>query len=204
MVRLLRHMALSSVFVWLCDCNLVPFSSSVTSLVTSLVRLVVQFPLYHLSSLNDAHSLQCTSSEYMCVWLARRTPGEEAGDRAQLFLSSKAVFRTLRLLHHLQRMPPPASRSAILRLLNASRHTACPCHGCSTTGAAMGPLQAVMNLRKYAAPVEASNKEYAFEVRMFVVLRKNGRSPEVPKRLVGFCCEFALWRWGDQGGGDGF
>src|SRR5258706_4524768 len=91
------------------------------------------------------------------------TRSQVAGDRLR-HPHPRWVFRTLGHFHHLQRMTPPVSRSAVLRLLNASRHTACPCHGCSTAHAATGSLHAVMNLRKYAAPVEASKKETAFEV----------------------------------------
>ena len=112
---------------------------------------------------------------------------------------SKAVCSHLGVPHHLQRMPPPASRSAILRLLNASRHTACPCHGCSTARTATGSLQAVMNLRKYATPVEAS-KEYAFEVCSLCA--RHMQVTETASR--GLCCEFALRRWGNQRGWNGF
>jgi hypothetical protein len=159
-------MAFPSVFVWLCDCNLVQFSS--------LVRFVVQFLLYHSSGLpvwmTRIYVLP-PYSEYTCVGLhhlasckLQETRGRQvAFNKARDLGFSKAVFRTLGHFHHLRRMSPPASRSAILRLLNASRHTTCPCHGCSTPRPATGSLQAVMNLRKYAAPVEAS-KEYAFEV----------------------------------------
>ncbi|KDQ64499.1 hypothetical protein JAAARDRAFT_28128 [Jaapia argillacea MUCL 33604] len=59
-------------------------------------------------------------------------------------------------------MPPPAPRNAILRLMNASRHTACPCHGCSS-GLGHG-LLALNQLRKFATPVQTVEKEYAFEV----------------------------------------
>ena len=94
----------------------------------------------------------------------------EAGDR----IRGPSVFRTLGHFHHIRRMSPPASRNAVLRLLNASRHTACPCHGCSSTaGGAAGSLQAIMNLRKYAAPVKASKKEYAFEVFILFCARLN-------------------------------
>ena len=62
-----------------------------------------------------------------------------------------------------------------------------------------------MNLRKYAAPVEASKKEYAFEVLMFFLsARPNADDWSCDIAALGFCCEFALWRWGDQRGGDGF
>ncbi|KZT12773.1 alcohol dehydrogenase [Laetiporus sulphureus 93-53] len=61
--------------------------------------------------------------------------------------------------------PPPASRSAIKRLLYAAQHSACPCHGCRT-GGSHSPMQAISQMRKFATPVEAHpvEKEYAFEV----------------------------------------
>jgi len=55
-------MALSSVFVWLCDCNLVQFSP--------LVRLVVQFHLYRSSGLPVWMTriyVLLPYSEYTCV-----------------------------------------------------------------------------------------------------------------------------------------
>ncbi|KAI0068714.1 iron-containing alcohol dehydrogenase 1 [Artomyces pyxidatus] len=58
-------------------------------------------------------------------------------------------------------MSPLASRNAILRLMNASQHTACPCHGCRPGGHAH---QAITHMRKLATPVNAVEKEYAFEV----------------------------------------
>lgn len=62
----------------------------------------------------------------------------------------------------LQMAPAPASRSAILRLMNASRHVACPCHSCSGSRNAVG---GVMNtFRKFATPIDLPTKEYAFEV----------------------------------------
>jgi hypothetical protein len=57
--------------------------------------------------------------------------------------------------------PPPAARSSILRLMNASRHVACPCHTCSGSGNPAGMLH---NFRKFATPVDLPTKEYAFEV----------------------------------------
>lgn len=61
--------------------------------------------------------------------------------------------------------PPPASRSAIRRLLSASQHTVCPCHGCRT-GGSHSPLQALNHMRKLATPGSVPvQKEYAFEVR---------------------------------------
>ncbi|KIM25870.1 hypothetical protein M408DRAFT_330877 [Serendipita vermifera MAFF 305830] len=61
-------------------------------------------------------------------------------------------------------MPPsPATRSSIMRLMNASRHVACPCHTCSGgSGNAVGGL--LHNFRKFATPVDIPSKEYAFEI----------------------------------------
>ncbi|EIW76109.1 alcohol dehydrogenase [Coniophora puteana RWD-64-598 SS2] len=62
-------------------------------------------------------------------------------------------------------MPPPASRNAIVRLINASQHTACPCHGCRAASQAYNHGAAALNqLRKYATPTNTVEKEYAFEV----------------------------------------
>jgi len=53
------------------------------------------------------------------------------------------------------------SRAAILRLINASQHSSCPCHGSHVTHNA----HVIANqLRKLATPVERVDKEYAFEV----------------------------------------
>jgi hypothetical protein len=53
------------------------------------------------------------------------------------------------------------SRAAILRLINASQHSTCPCHGSHTSHNA----HVVYNqLRRLATPVEKVDKEYAFEV----------------------------------------
>lgn len=53
------------------------------------------------------------------------------------------------------------SRAAILRLINASQHSSCPCHGSYTSHNA----HMVYNqLRRLATPVEKVDKEYAFEV----------------------------------------
>lgn len=61
-------------------------------------------------------------------------------------------------------MPLSPSRNAILRLINASQHTACPCHGCRN--AAPYAHHAIQQLRRgMASPVDAVQKEYAFEVR---------------------------------------
>ncbi|EMD40675.1 hypothetical protein CERSUDRAFT_111255 [Gelatoporia subvermispora B] len=58
-----------------------------------------------------------------------------------------------------------ASRNAIKRLMYATQHSACPCHGC-TSGGIHRSLDAVNQLRRFATPVDALpvEKEYAFEV----------------------------------------
>ncbi|THH19769.1 hypothetical protein EW146_g1451 [Bondarzewia mesenterica] len=59
-------------------------------------------------------------------------------------------------------MSSPASRNAILRLMNAAQHTACPCHGCRA--AAGHAYQTIQHMRKLATPVNVVEKEYAFEL----------------------------------------
>ncbi|KAF8559112.1 alcohol dehydrogenase [Imleria badia] len=55
-----------------------------------------------------------------------------------------------------------ATRSAILRLINqTAQHPACPCHRCSSHP---HPVAALTQLRQFATPVHAVEKEYAFEV----------------------------------------
>ncbi|KAJ7507806.1 alcohol dehydrogenase [Mycena galericulata] len=54
-----------------------------------------------------------------------------------------------------------ASRSAISRLINASQHSTCPCHGSHHASAQPGSLS---QLRRLATPVNVQKKEYAFEV----------------------------------------
>ncbi|KAH8106149.1 alcohol dehydrogenase [Cristinia sonorae] len=63
-------------------------------------------------------------------------------------------------------MAPQASRGAIKRLMAATQHAACPCHGCRTGGSHGAALNAINQMRKLATPVEAPpiDKEYAFEV----------------------------------------
>ncbi|KIJ20018.1 alcohol dehydrogenase [Paxillus involutus ATCC 200175] len=64
-------------------------------------------------------------------------------------------------------MSPTATRSSILRLINASQHSACPCHGCRSTTHAQAHAHGSMalnQLRKFATPVTTVEKEYAFEV----------------------------------------
>ncbi|KAJ6613448.1 alcohol dehydrogenase [Mycena sp. CBHHK59/15] len=54
-----------------------------------------------------------------------------------------------------------ASRSAISRLINASQHTTCPCHG---SHHAVSHPNTLSQLRRFATPVHTVQKEYAFEV----------------------------------------
>ncbi|KAF5331640.1 hypothetical protein D9611_007673 [Ephemerocybe angulata] len=56
-----------------------------------------------------------------------------------------------------------ASRNTILRLINASQHTSCPCHGAHAAAHhPHGQVQAINQLRHFATPVP--EREYAFEV----------------------------------------
>lgn len=58
---------------------------------------------------------------------------------------------------------PATTGSAILRLISlAAQHPACPCHRCSSPH----PHGALHQLRQFATPVHAVQKEYAFEVRL--------------------------------------
>ncbi|KAG6814177.1 hypothetical protein H0H92_000853 [Tricholoma furcatifolium] len=57
-----------------------------------------------------------------------------------------------------------ASRNSILRLINASQHTSCPCHSSSHSHSHTGQLNALTQLRSFATPVNTVEKEYAFEV----------------------------------------
>ncbi|KAI5120672.1 hypothetical protein M0805_006961 [Coniferiporia weirii] len=59
-------------------------------------------------------------------------------------------------------MSVAAKRNLIHRLINASQHTACPCHGCRSATVGQGGI--VNQLRKLATPVDVVQKEYAFEV----------------------------------------
>ncbi|PPR06973.1 hypothetical protein CVT26_004293 [Gymnopilus dilepis] len=53
-----------------------------------------------------------------------------------------------------------ASRNSILRLINASQHSACPCHGCRPQGHPASQLQSINQLRSFATPVAASNLRF--------------------------------------------
>ncbi|KAJ7890804.1 alcohol dehydrogenase [Mycena leptocephala] len=55
-----------------------------------------------------------------------------------------------------------ASRSVISRLINASQHSTCPCHGAHHAQSHPGVLG---QLRRFATPLKTVQKEYAFEVR---------------------------------------
>ncbi|PPQ98511.1 hypothetical protein CVT24_004002 [Panaeolus cyanescens] len=57
-----------------------------------------------------------------------------------------------------------ASRNSILRLINASQHSSCPCHGCRPQVSTPNQLQSINQLRNFATPVHKVEKEYAFEV----------------------------------------
>uniref|UniRef100_A0A8H8CLN5 hydroxyacid-oxoacid transhydrogenase n=1 Tax=Psilocybe cubensis TaxID=181762 RepID=A0A8H8CLN5_PSICU len=57
-----------------------------------------------------------------------------------------------------------ASRNTILRLINASQSSVCPCHGCRPAVTPASQLQSINQLRSFATPVQAVEKEYAFEV----------------------------------------
>lgn len=59
-----------------------------------------------------------------------------------------------------------ASRNSILRLINASQHSACPCHGCRPSVHPTSQLQTLNHLRNFATPVNTVEKEYAFEVHL--------------------------------------
>ena len=75
--------------------------------------------------------------------------------------SRPGTARTPRTVSSLFIMAPVPSRAAILRLINASRHTSCPCHGSHVSHNA----HAIANqLRRLAIPVDKVEKEYAFEV----------------------------------------
>ncbi|PFH52721.1 hypothetical protein AMATHDRAFT_188781 [Amanita thiersii Skay4041] len=56
-----------------------------------------------------------------------------------------------------------ASRNTILRLINASQYSVCPCHGVRHPHP-HGQLQAISQLRNLATPIHTVEKEYAFEV----------------------------------------
>ena len=60
-----------------------------------------------------------------------------------------------------------ASRNSILRLINASQHSVCPCHSCRPSVHANGQLQAINHLRNFATPITTVEKEYAFEARVY-------------------------------------
>ncbi|KAF5388190.1 hypothetical protein D9615_000409 [Tricholomella constricta] len=76
-----------------------------------------------------------------------------------------------------------ASRSSIFRLINASQHTACPCHSPSHTHSHSGQLNALSQLRTFATPVNAVEKEYAFEVAASNLRFGDGVTAEVGKDL---------------------
>ena len=82
-----------------------------------------------------------------------------------------------------------ASRNSILRLINASQNSACPCHGCRPQVSAVSQLQSINQLRNFATPVN-TEKEYAFEVcsEHLIVLKISSDALVAGSRL-----QFALW-----------
>lgn len=84
-------------------------------------------------------------------------------------------------------MAPVPSRAAIFRLINASQHTSCPCHGSHVSHNAY----AIANqLRRLAIPVDKVEKEYAFEVFCaFLALHSHNCNLG-----LGCCIQSSLWR----------
>ncbi|KAJ7638810.1 iron-containing alcohol dehydrogenase-domain containing protein [Roridomyces roridus] len=74
-----------------------------------------------------------------------------------------------------------ASRGTISRLINASQHSCCPCHGAHH--AAAHPAVPSL-LRRFASPVNLSQKEYAFEVAASNLRFGTGVTREVGYDLV--------------------
>ncbi|KAJ8509331.1 hypothetical protein ONZ45_g8505 [Pleurotus djamor] len=72
-----------------------------------------------------------------------------------------------------------ASRNSILRLINASQHTACPCHGGHAPHSHAQHAHALGRLRQFATPVNTVEKEYAFEVAASNLRFGNGVTAEV-------------------------
>ncbi|CAK5262718.1 unnamed protein product [Mycena citricolor] len=76
-----------------------------------------------------------------------------------------------------------AARSTIARLINAAQHTACPCHGGAHHHGMHHP--GVLNqLRRFASPVDAVKKEYAFEVAASNLRFGDGVTQEVGMDLA--------------------
>jgi len=83
-----------------------------------------------------------------------------------------------------------ATRDTILRLINASQHSICPCHGhTALRGHPNSQMTAFNQLRKFANPAVTVEKEYAFEASSlsldlleFSCINQSGR-----------CVQSALW-----------
>lgn len=84
-----------------------------------------------------------------------------------------------------------ASRRVISRLINASQHTACPCHGCAGSHSLQHQIAAVNQVRSMATPVQTVQKEYAFEV----CILWRSFSTRCPDVLQGSCIQPEIWRW---------
>lgn len=80
-----------------------------------------------------------------------------------------------------------ASRNSILRLINASQHSSCPCHNASSAVPFSG--HAVTKLRNFATPVNAIEKEYAFEVLLVVLLPKLA---QIKRSVIGSRFQLAI------------
>ncbi|GJJ07159.1 hypothetical protein Clacol_001359 [Clathrus columnatus] len=78
-----------------------------------------------------------------------------------------------------------ASRSTIFRLMNATQHGACPCHGHRGSGHHHHHLNPLSQLRKLATPInDLPEKEYAFEIAASNLRFGEGVTAEVAMDLA--------------------